>query len=90
MSQVNELTAAVEEILIDEDSLQARIAELGREISVDYRGRDLLLVGVLKGAVFFMADLPKNAAGKILKRELRKHGELERGIDSRAPEKSGT
>ena len=40
--------------------------------------------------VFFMADLPKNAAGKILKRELRKHGELERGIDSRAPEKSGT
>ena len=37
--------------------------------------------------VFFLAELPKNAAGKILKRELRKHGELERGIDSRAPEK---
>jgi hypoxanthine phosphoribosyltransferase len=54
---VNELTAAVAEILIDEESLQARIAELGREISEDYSGRDLLLVGVLKGAVFFMADL---------------------------------
>jgi len=39
--------------------------------------------------VFFLAELPKNAAGKILKRELRKHGELERGIDSRAPEKDG-
>ncbi|HSK15614.1 MAG TPA: hypoxanthine phosphoribosyltransferase [Gaiellaceae bacterium] len=54
---VNELTAAVEEVLVDEETLQARIAELGREISEDYRGRDLLLVGVLKGAVFFMADL---------------------------------
>ena len=57
MSSVNELTAAVEEVLIEEETLQGRIAELGREISEDYRGRDLLLIGVLKGAVFFMADL---------------------------------
>ncbi|HEX2044996.1 MAG TPA: hypoxanthine phosphoribosyltransferase [Gaiellaceae bacterium] len=57
MSQVNELAAAVEEILIDEETLQGRIAELGAEITNDYRGRDLLLVGVLKGAIFFMADL---------------------------------
>lgn len=57
MSSVNELTAAVSEILIEEETLQGRIAELGAEISEDYRGRDLLLVGVLKGAVFFMADL---------------------------------
>src|SRR5581483_829549 len=42
---------------IDEDVLQRRIAELGAEISADYAGRDLLLVGVLKGAVFFLADL---------------------------------
>ena len=48
---------AVGEILIEEDALQARIAELGQEISREYEGRDLLLVGVLKGAVFFMADL---------------------------------
>ena len=48
---------AVGEILIDEEPLQARIAELGAEISQEYEGRDLLLVGVLKGAVFFMADL---------------------------------
>jgi hypoxanthine phosphoribosyltransferase len=48
---------AVGEILIDEEPLQARIAELGSEISRDYAGRDLLLVGVLKGAVFFLADL---------------------------------
>ena len=57
MSSVNELTAAVEEVLIEEEALQARIVELGSEISDDYRGRDLLLIGVLKGAVFFMADL---------------------------------
>jgi hypoxanthine phosphoribosyltransferase len=48
---------AVGEILIEEEPLQARIAELGSEISREYEGRDLLLVGVLKGAVFFMADL---------------------------------
>jgi len=52
-----ELEAAVTEVLIEPDSLQGRISELGEEISRDYTGRDLLLVGVLKGAVFFMSDL---------------------------------
>jgi hypoxanthine phosphoribosyltransferase len=56
VSQV-ELEQAVREVLIDEAALQGRIAELGEEISADYAGRDLLLIGVLKGAVFFMADL---------------------------------
>jgi hypoxanthine phosphoribosyltransferase len=57
MSNQAELERAVEEILIDAETLRRRVAELGEEISVDYAGRDLLLVGVLKGAVFFMADL---------------------------------
>ena len=61
MSQT-ELEQAVGEILIDEDALKERIRELGREISADYEGRDLLLVGVLKGAVFFMADLMREIA----------------------------
>ena len=52
-----ELEHGVGEVLIEESSLQQRIVELGAEISADYAGRDLLLVGVLKGAVFFMADL---------------------------------
>ena len=52
-----ELTHGVGEILIEEDALRNRIRELGEEISADYAGRDLLLIGVLKGAVFFMADL---------------------------------
>ncbi len=56
MSQT-EIEKGVGEILIDEDELQRRIADLGEEISADYRGRDLLLLGVLKGAVFFMSDL---------------------------------
>ena len=59
MSQT-ELERAVGEILIDEDSLSARVAELGAEVSADYQGRDLLLIGVLKGAVFFMADLMRH------------------------------
>ena len=45
---------------IDEDALRTRVAELGAEVSADYRGRDLLLIGVLKGAVFFMADLMRH------------------------------
>jgi len=55
-----ELEQAVTEVLIDRDVLQRRIEELGEEISTDYAGRDLLLIGVLKGAVFFMADLMRN------------------------------
>jgi hypoxanthine phosphoribosyltransferase len=54
---VEAVTDAVGEVLIEADVLQARIAELGTEISQEYDGRDLLLIGVLKGAVFFMADL---------------------------------
>jgi len=48
------------EILVEEAELRARIAELGEEISTYYDGRDLLLIGVLKGAVFFMADLMRH------------------------------
>ena len=60
MNQVNELTTAVSEVLIDEETLHGRIAELGSQISDDYRGEDLLLIGVLKGAIFFMADLMRS------------------------------
>jgi hypoxanthine phosphoribosyltransferase len=52
-----ELEAVVGEVLLDADTVSSRVAELGAEISADYAGRDLLLIGVLKGAVFFMADL---------------------------------
>ncbi len=54
---MSEIERGVAEVLIPEDDLQSRVVALGAEVSADYEGRDLLLVGVLKGAVFFMADL---------------------------------
>jgi hypoxanthine phosphoribosyltransferase len=50
----------VGEILVQRDELEHRIRELAEEISRDYRGRSLLLVGVLKGAVFFLSDLMRH------------------------------
>jgi hypoxanthine phosphoribosyltransferase len=47
------------ELVVPEDVLQARILELGRQITEDYQGRPPLLVGVLKGAFVFMADLAR-------------------------------
>jgi hypoxanthine phosphoribosyltransferase len=52
--------APVGEILVQPDELSRRVRELGRQISADYAGRDLLLVGVLKGAVFFLSDLMRH------------------------------
>ncbi len=46
-------------VLIDADQIQARLRELAAEIDRDYAGRELLLVGVLKGAVMVMADLAR-------------------------------
>lgn len=45
------------EILVQADDLQRRVKELGAQISKDYEGKELLLIGVLKGAVFFLSDL---------------------------------
>lgn len=49
----------IEEILITEDQLAERVKELGEEISRDYAGKDLVLIGVLKGAATFLADLSR-------------------------------
>ena len=48
------------ETIVGRDELQAKVAELGAQISADYEGKDLVLVGVLKGAVFFLADLARS------------------------------
>lgn len=50
----------IKEILITTESLQTRIKELGQEITEDYKGQDLMIVCVLKGAVMFMSDLAQN------------------------------
>ena len=48
------------EILVQPDDLKQKVRDLGAQISLDYGERDLLLVCVLKGAVFFLADLMRN------------------------------
>ena len=53
----SEATSEVGEVLVGEEDLSRRVRELGEAISRDYAGRPLLLVGVLKGAVFFLSDL---------------------------------
>ena len=50
---------ALGDVVVAEDELQSRIAELGKEITEDYQGRAPLLVGVLKGAFVFMSDLAR-------------------------------
>ena len=49
--------APVGDVLVEADALARRVKEIGARISADYEGRDLFLVGVLKGAVFFLSDL---------------------------------
>jgi len=55
----SELPPEVERILVSQEQIEQRIAELAVEIDRDYKGRDVLLVGVLKGAVMVMADLSR-------------------------------
>ena len=54
--------AAIGQTIVERDRLARRVRELGEEISADYRGRELLLIGVLKGAVFFLSDLMRHLA----------------------------
>jgi hypoxanthine phosphoribosyltransferase len=54
--------AAIGDILVEEDELKRRVAELGAEISRDYADKDLVMIGVLKGAVLFLADLMRELA----------------------------
>ena len=49
--------AVLQEVLFSAEAIRARVAELGAAISRDYAGKDLLLVCVLRGAVFFVTDL---------------------------------
>jgi hypoxanthine phosphoribosyltransferase len=51
---------AIGEILVQPDELARRVRALGEEISRDYAERDLVLIGVLKGAVFFLSDLMRH------------------------------
>ncbi len=47
----------VEKVLISEQEIKAKVVELGKRISEDYKGKELLMVGILKGSLIFMSDL---------------------------------
>ena len=55
----------LERVLLTEEQIQDRLRELGAQIWADYAGRDLLLVGILKGAVLVMADLMRTLPGSV-------------------------
>jgi hypoxanthine phosphoribosyltransferase len=55
-----EIHEDIEKILLSSEEIQDKISTLGKQITEDYRGKDLLLVGVLKGAFVFMADLARS------------------------------
>ncbi len=58
-----DMGADLEKVLITEEQIIAKLDELGAQIWADYEGKDLLLVGVLKGAVMVMADLMRALPG---------------------------
>ncbi len=49
----------IDEILITEEEIKQKILELGKQITKDYEGKDLIFIGVLRGAVIFMSDLAR-------------------------------
>jgi hypoxanthine phosphoribosyltransferase len=57
MKHSQDLNEDVAEILLSEDQIRVKVAEIGKRISADYAGRELTLVSVLKGSLPFMADL---------------------------------
>lgn len=50
----------IKSILVSEEEIAEKVKELGKQITEDYKGQDLMLVGILKGAVIFMSDLSRN------------------------------
>lgn len=57
---MNTMEEDIQKILIDQEALKARVAELGKQISADYAGKEPLLVSVLRGSYIFMADLTRS------------------------------
>lgn len=49
----------IKEVLLNEETIREKVQDLGAKISEDYKGKDLIVLGILKGSVFFMSDLMK-------------------------------
>lgn len=50
----------IKEVLVTEEDITSKVKELGKQITEDYKGKDLLLIGILKGSVIFMSELAQN------------------------------
>ncbi len=48
------------EVMVTAEQIQKRVAELGAQITADYKGKDLTLVGIMKGSIFFLTDLARH------------------------------
>lgn len=48
------------EVMVTAEQIQQRVAELGAQITADYKGKDLTLVGIMKGSIFFLTDLARH------------------------------
>ena len=57
MNEIKQQRDDIAKILVTEEEIKQKVAELGAKITQDYRGKNLLMVSVLKGSVIFMADL---------------------------------
>jgi len=61
----NDMGTDLEKVLISKQEIDAKLAELAAQIDKDYEGKDLLIVGVLKGAVMVMADLARSLSSQV-------------------------
>ncbi|MCL1899149.1 MAG: hypoxanthine phosphoribosyltransferase [Promicromonosporaceae bacterium] len=63
--QYDDVASELQDVLLTEKQLQARLTEMAAQIDADYAGKDLLLVGVLRGAIMVMADLSRKLRTRV-------------------------
>ena len=56
----NNVIKGIKEVIIPSDQMQKKVAEMGKRISKDFEGKDLVVIGVLKGSIVFMVDLMRS------------------------------
>ena len=55
--KIHKMNSSIEKILFSEEEIREKVKQTGKKISDDYRNKNLVLVGILKGSVIFMSDL---------------------------------
>ena len=58
MSNLEE-ALGIERIIYDEATIQSRVKEIGRQITEDFKGKELIVIGVIKGSLYFLSDLTR-------------------------------